>query len=343
MTQIDQEKVVEKGMLIFHLMETEQPAIFDRRRWAGELMNLAMRDPALKVQLFRFIDVFPTLTSTELITSHLRQYFLTEQTNLPDFMHRLMVGASSGLAAGVTAAILRKNILSFARTFIAGENPAAAPKALRRLWDGGRTFTVDILGEAALSDKESSRYQDLYLDLVGVMSREIIGWEPVGRADEERFPRINVSVKVSSLYPRIGPLNYDDSVSQVSNRLRPIFRKVRAAKGFVNVDMEMSSLKNITLDAFMDLLDQEEFSGWNGAGIALQAYLKETEADLRRLIDWARSRQRVVTVRLVKGAYWEYETVMARQKGWPSPVFEKKEHTDYNFEACSKQIGRAHV
>lgn len=334
--QADQQKVLEKGSQIFRLMESEQPAIFDRRRWAGELMNLAMRDPALKVQLFRFIDVFPTLTSTELITSHLREYFLTEQTNLPDFMHRLMVGASSGLAAGVTAAILRKNILSFARTFIAGENPADAPKALRRLWDGGRTFTVDILGEAALSEKEASRYQDLYLDLVGVLARETTGWEPANSANEALFPRINISVKVSSLYPRIGPMNYEDSVGQVRDRLRPIFRRVQAAKGFVNVDMEMSSLKNITLDAFLDLLDQEEFSGWDGAGIALQAYLKETESDLRRVIDWARSRGRVVTVRLVKGAYWEYETVTARQKGWPSPVFDRKSQTDHNFEVCSR-------
>lgn len=334
--QIDQEKILEEGGEIFRLMESEQPAIFDRRRWAGELMNLAMRDPALKVQLFRFIDVFPTLTSTELVTSHLRDYFLTGETNLPDFMHRLMVGASSGLAAGVTAAILRKNILSFARTFIAGEDPADAPKALRRLWDGGRTFTVDILGEASLSEKESSRYQDLYLDLIGVLVRETAAWDLVGGTNEERFPRINISVKASSLYPRIGPLNYDDSVNQVSDRLRPIFRKVRGAKGFINVDMEMSSLKNITIDAFLDLLDQEEFSGWNGAGIALQAYLKETETDLRRLIDWARGRGRVITVRLVKGAYWEYETVTAMQKGWPSPVFEKKEHTDHNFETCSR-------
>ena len=75
----DQNNVIEKGREIFRLMETEQPAVFDRRRWAGELMNLAMRDPSLKVQLFRFIDVFPTLTGSELVTRHLKEYFLAEE------------------------------------------------------------------------------------------------------------------------------------------------------------------------------------------------------------------------------------------------------------------------
>ena len=162
------------------------------------------------------------------------------------------------------------------------------------------------------------------------------GWPPHDPEREKTFPRLNVSVKVSSLYSRIGPVNYEDSVATVKERLRPIFRAAREAGGFVNLDMETYSLKNITLDVFTELMDEEEFRDWEGAGIALQAYLKDTWDDLQRLIGWAESGGRRITVRLVKGAYWEYETVMARQKGWPVPVFGRKAHTDWNFERCAE-------
>ncbi|SNB47739.1 proline dehydrogenase family protein [Geobacter sp. DSM 9736] len=328
--------VVEKGREIFSLMEAEQPAVFDRHRWAGELMHLAMKDPHLKVQLFRFVDAFPTLTSSELITRHLREYFLSGEAHLSPIVQQLLVGASSGLASGVTSAILRRNIMSFARTFIAGETPASAGKTLQRLRETGRTFTVDLLGEAALSEQESSRYSDLYLELVEHLAADLRHRHAPAPLREDLFPYLNVSVKASSLFPRIGPLNYEESVEQVRVRLRPIFRKVREAGGFINLDMEMFSLKNITIESFIALLDEEEFAGWNGAGIALQAYLKETEEDLYRLAEWAESGRRKVTVRLVKGAYWEYETVNAAQKGWPSPVFPRKTHTDWNFERCAE-------
>jgi RHH-type proline utilization regulon transcriptional repressor/proline dehydrogenase/delta 1-pyrroline-5-carboxylate dehydrogenase len=131
-------------------------------------------------------------------------------------------------------------------------------------------------------------------------------------------------------------VNYDDSVARARERLRPLFRAARKAGAFINLDMETASLKNITLDAYTTLLDEEEFRGWNDAGIALQAYLRETWDDLQRIIGWAEEGGRRITVRLVKGAYWEYEIVTARQKGWPAPVFTVKGHTDWNFERCAE-------
>ncbi len=333
---VEQEKIREKGLEIFRLMAAEPPVIFDKRHLMGELMDLAMKDPGLKVQMFRFVDVFPTLTTTELVAQHLREYFLADEAHLPWLFKKLLGAVSSPLTAGASAALLRKNISSIARTFIAGETPAAALPSLKRIWDAGRTFSVDLLGETALSDKEALQYLERYLDLTDFLAQSIACWHSAASERESAFPRLNVSVKISSLYSRIGPLNYEDSVEQVKERLRHIFRKVRAARGFVNLDMEMYSLRNITLDVFRSLLSEEEFQGWTGAGIALQAYLKDTEGDLRRLLAWCRTRDRHVTVRLVKGAYWEYENVIAAQKGWPVPVFTKKEHGDWNFEHCAE-------
>ncbi len=193
---------------------------------------------------------------------------------------------------------------------------------------------MDILGEAALSEKEAKRYLDLYLGLISALAGEMAGWPPHDPGREALFPRLNISVKISSLFSRIGPVNYAESVAQVKERLRPILRMARGAGGFVNLDMEMYSLKNITLDVFTELMDEEEFRDWRGAGLALQAYLAETRDDLERLAGWAGRSGRRVTVRLIKGAYWEYETVTAGQKGWPAPVFSAKGHTDWNFERC---------
>lgn len=325
-----------KGLEIFRLMEAAPPAVFDRKRWAGMLMNLAMADPDLKVRLFRFVDVLPALATPDEIAGHVREYFLEESAHVPPLLARLLAGVESGLTAGIAARLIRRNIVSVSRTFIAGETPEEALPALKRLWREGISFTVDILGEAALSEKEARGYLDLYLSLIGALARETAGWSPHDPERERTFPRLNVSVKVSSLYSRIGPLNYEDSVARLKERLRPVLRAAREAGGFVNLDMEMYSLKNLTLDLFTELLDEEEFRGWSGAGIALQAYLPETWDDLRRLIDWAKGGKRRIMVRLVKGAYWEYETVTARQKGWPVPVFGTKSHTDWNFERCAE-------
>lgn len=327
-----------KGMEIFRLMEREKPGLFDRKHWVGELMALAMENTDLKVRLFRFVDVLPTLTTTDLVTQHIREYFLEDSAHLPPLLKTILKGLDSPITAPIEAALIRKNLVNFARTFMAGESAEDAISELKRIWRDGRSFTVDILGEAALSNREAEQYQALYLATAEALDREIRRWPALDNTHEARFPRLNLSVKASSLFPRIGPLNYEESVERTRDALRPIFRKVRELEGVVNLDMEMYSLKNVTLDIFTSLLDEKEFGEWNGAGIALQAYLKETRDDILRLAEWARSGGRNVTVRLVKGAYWEYETITARQKGWPVPVFTEKTHTDWHFEQCMELI-----
>jgi RHH-type proline utilization regulon transcriptional repressor/proline dehydrogenase/delta 1-pyrroline-5-carboxylate dehydrogenase len=330
--------VVEKGMEIFERMGGERPSVFDRKSLSGRIMEAAMKDPDRKVRLFRFVDVFPTLTTSDLVTEHIREYFLDESAALPSVVKRIFSGAVSVLPAGLTASLLHRNILGFAKHFIAGENLEHAMGNLRRIWEEGRTVTVDILGEAAVSESEADQYLALYLSLADRLSTELAGRNSRDPARESRFPPMNISVKISSLSSRIGADHYEDSVRRVKERLRPIFRRVREAKGFVNVDMEMYGWKDITLDVFTGLLDEEEFRGWNGAGIALQTYLKDARRDIDRIVEWARDGRRRVGIRLVKGAYWEYENVVAGQKRWPVPVFDRKTHTDWNFERCAEAI-----
>ncbi|MBI5419353.1 MAG: bifunctional proline dehydrogenase/L-glutamate gamma-semialdehyde dehydrogenase [Deltaproteobacteria bacterium] len=330
--------VARKGMEIFRLMAKETPPVFDRKRWAGEAMRLAMENPDLKVRLFRFVDVLPALAAPELVVGHAREYFLSGDSPFPNALKVLLSGAAWGIGAGLAAAAIRKNVESVAKHFIVGEDPAAAVGRLKEMWEEGRPVTVDLLGEAVVSETEADRYRDLYVGLVGTLAEQMARWPAEHAAREAHFPRLNVSVKISSLSSRIGPANHEDSVLSVKERLRPIFRRVKEAGGSVTLDMEMYSLKRITLDVFTSLLAEPEFAGWPHAGIALQAYLKDAVRDLRALAQWARERRRRIAVRLVKGAYWEYENIVAGQKGWPVPVFAAKPHTDWTFERCVEEI-----
>lgn len=328
------EDVLRKGLEIFRLMEAAPPAVFSRKYWAGRMMDAAMERPEFKVALFRFIDVLPTLSSTRQVSRHIREYFLDGGLPLPGFAKTVLSGAASPVTAPVASLLIRRNLTAFSKTFIAGKDPRDALKALRRIRDGGGSFTVDILGEAAVSEREADAYRDLYLSLIDVLSKEIASWPPGDAQLQKYFPRLNVSVKLSSLYSRIGPLNREDSLERVKERLRPIFRKAKEAGGYVHLDMETTALKDIVFDVLTGLLEEPEFRDWDGAGVALQAYLKSALRDLGKMAGWAKKRGRRITIRLVKGAYWEYEKTVAGQRGWPPPVFTRKTHTDWSFERC---------
>src|SRR5687767_2863977 len=100
--------------------------------------------------------------------------------------------------------------------------------------------------------------------------------------------------------------------------------------------MESYAHKNTTLELFRRLFTEPEFRDWPHAGIVIQAYLRDSEKDLRDLIDWARERGTRFTVRLVKGAYWDYEKIKAAQNGWRVPVYLQKPESDACFEQCTR-------
>src|SRR6202023_2331372 len=120
------------------------------------------------------------------------------------------------------------------------------------------------------------------------------------------------------------PIDPVETSRVVCSRLRPILRLARASGAFVNFDMEQFAFKDETLRIFCEILMEPDFRDWPDVGIAMQAYLVETERDLQHLLEWVRQRGVSVWVRLVKGAYWDYETVIAAQNHWPVPVFTHK-------------------
>ena len=225
------------------------------------------------------------------------------------------------------------------RRFIAGSDLDETLRTVARLRAQSLAFTVDLLGEAVITEAEAEQYQGEYLHLLQGLSRAVNAWPAVDLIDRDErgpLPRVNVSVKLSALYSQFDPMDPEGTGRVVLRRLRPILRLARDNRCFINIDMEQYAYKDLTLRLFRDVLDESDFRDWPDVGIALQAYLRDTEDDLRALADWARRRGTPVWVRLVKGAYWDYETVIAAQQGWPVPVFARKWETDANYEKLTR-------
>ena len=337
----DLEACVQKwGERIFSMIEAAgPPSFFTKKGMAGAMMDWAMRDEHFKTQLFRFVDVLPTLTSSGEVSRHLKEYLDNEQFRL-----------GSGLRAGLNVAAaapwllssaVKSQVTTLARQFMLGNDKKEIVAALRELHDRQIAFTVDLLGEAVLSEAEADQYASRYLEMMALLASQIAKWPGTCKSNlrpQGPMPALNISVKISALYSQIHPADPDTAIEKISARLRPILRKAKQTGAFVNLDMESYVLKNLALRLFKTIFTEPEFSTEPACGLAMQAYLKESAADLADLIDWARTHKRRMTVRLVKGAYWDYETVVAQQKGWPVPVFAHKSETDANFEALSTML-----
>ena len=306
------------------------------------MMNWTMKEEALKIQLFRFIDTLPLLREPTAIADHLREYLEAAGQRLPRWIRwGTKIIPRRGLGSRLLAGAAKWNATHLARRFISGTNVAEALATIRRLRSHSTAFTVDLLGEATISETEAEGVQKQYLELLDGLSREVnrLPEKPlIDRDDRGPIPRVNVSVKLSALFSQFDPIDPVGTSAAVRWRLRPILRSAIRNGAFVNFDMEQHSFKDATLQIFREILDEPEFRAWPDVGIAIQAYLKETEGDLRELLDWAKQRGTPVGVRLVKGAYWDYETVMAAQQGWPVPVFTEKWQSDASFESCARLL-----
>src|SRR5438270_2269098 len=223
-----------------------------------------------------------------------------------------------------------------ARQFIAGRDPDDVMKTLRQRRKERIGFTVDLLGEAVVSEQEANEYAVRCFNLLDGLAERTRGWtDPLG-TNAVLFPVVNVSVKISALYSQMNPADPVDAIAHLAPKLRPILRRAREVGAFINFDMESYAHKNTTLELFRTLFMEEEFREWPHAGIVIQAYLRDAERDLTNLIEWGRQRGTRFRVRLVKGAYWDYEKIKAAQNGWRVPVWLQKPESDANFEVCTR-------
>jgi len=328
---------IQIGKKLLEGTRANRAGMLSSKFWSDTLMDWAMKDPAFKVQLFRFVDVFPMLNTPAMVHDHLVDYLSQPGVKLPPGMD---LGLKAGrMAKGLMSKTISNRIGAMAANFIAGVDAASALPMLQKLWKKGMGFSVDLLGEACLSDAEVEAYQNRYLDLVNTLPGEVADWAENPTLDTDYLgpiPRANVSIKISSLSARTDPIDFQGSLNALFDGLKPILEAAAKNNVFINFDLEQFSMKDLTLSLFERCCEEIDFP----AGLALQAYLHSGEEDAQRIISWSKKLGRQVTVRLIKGAYWDYELISAEQNGWPVPVWTEKRHSDACFERMADMFVR---
>ena len=340
------ERIIARGRELLKGFEGEKPAVFERGRFAGKIMGWSLRHDDLRTRMFRFVDVFPALSTPASLTRHLREYFDVADAPLPALLKWGARAAARGgwLRAFALTGVIRYGIRMLGEQFIAEETTLRTIRKLAKVRKAGCAFSVDILGEAVLGEAEADGCACRYMSLVSGLQeaeREWIALDGGGTLlDWGHAPKINVSIKPSSLYSQVRPQAFEDSVEGILARLRPIYEKVIEVGGTLTIDMESYQYKEITLELYKRL--RLRYAAYPHLVIVLQAYLKETERDLLDLLGWSSAHGLTLAVRLVKGAYWDYEMMRAMQNGWEIPVYTRKAETDAAFERLARLILRNH-
>ena len=318
----------------------------DQLKWDDKLLSWTMDNPGLRVQMFRLIDCLPALRSKPEIARHLQEYLGDDSVEVPQALKSLLNFADPhSMPAGVAATTLSGAVETLARKYVAGENIKQALKSIERIRKQSMTFTMDLLGEAVVTETEAQAYLDQYINLMEQLTAASKGWAKVPQADVADgadLPRVQVSVKLTAFYSQFDPLDVEGSRQQVSDRIRTLLRRAKELGAAVHFDMEQYRYKDATLETLKLLLMEPEFRERTDLGVTLQAYLRDSYEDLQDLIAWGKERGHPLTVRLVKGAYWDQETITARQNYWPTPVYDHKSSTDANFERMTELLLENH-
>lgn len=326
--------IVARGRQLLGRVEPERLVNLTPAWWQERLMEWATEDPEFRVKLLRFVDVLPALRSTGAVADHVRQYFRDDAPPVVRLGSRV---ANRPLFRPMVSRVVRRGVFTMAGRFIGGATPEEALPRLRELVELGTGYTIDLLGEATLSGAEADAYQRRYLELIDVLSARSKDW---GGREDVRQP--NVSVKLSALTAHFEPAAPDAVIAEVERRFIPILELARERGVFVNVDMEQYRYRDLVQRIVEHALMLPGLRDWEHAGIVVQAYLVDAADDIARIRRLAEARGTPITVRLVKGAYWDEETIVARQEGHPVPVFEEKSATDANYERCTELLVAAY-
>ena len=215
--------------------------------------------------------------------------------------------------------------------FVLGETIEAALSRAQPHSSRHQRYSFDMLGEGARTAEDAERYFNSYASAI----------EAIGRAADDRSlpDRPGISVKLSALHPRFEAVSRERVMNELVPRLIDLARQAKAHDLNFTVDAEEADRLELSLDVMSAAFSDPSLAGWDGFGLAIQAYQKRA-ADVIDYVDGlARSLDRKMMVRLVKGAYWDTEIKRAQERGLDGyPVFTRKAMTDLNYVACAQQL-----
>ena len=193
-------------------------------------------------------------------------------------------------------------------------------------------FSYDMLGEAALCEGDASQYYEAYYDAITALAYSSDSNIPLHQ-------RQSISIKLSALHPRYEYAQHDRLVAELTPKLLALACHAKQCGISMTLDAEESERLAMSLEVFYQLYNDSSLADWPGLGLAVQAYQKRACAVVDWLISLAQQSQKMIPVRLVKGAYWDNEIKRAQQQGLSAyPVFTRKQNTDVSYLVCAQRL-----
>ncbi|WP_334446595.1 bifunctional proline dehydrogenase/L-glutamate gamma-semialdehyde dehydrogenase PutA [Bradyrhizobium sp. AZCC 1610] len=235
------------------------------------------------------------------------------------------------LGAPAVRAATRQAMRLMGNHFVLGETIEAALSRAQPHSSRHRRYSFDMLGEGARTVEDAARYFNSYASAIDAIGR---------RAEDRPLPdRPGISVKLSALHPRFEAVSRARVMSELVPRLIDLARQAKSYDLNFTVDAEEADRLELSLDVIAAALGNPSLAGWHGFGLAIQAYQKRASDVIDYVDRLARSLDRKMMVRLVKGAYWDTEIKRAQERGLDGyPVFTRKAMTDLNYLACAQQL-----
>ncbi|SAK90217.1 trifunctional transcriptional regulator/proline dehydrogenase/pyrroline-5-carboxylate dehydrogenase [Caballeronia hypogeia] len=250
-----------------------------------------------------------------------------DESALAEALTRVVRKGGEAVVRGGVAYAMRM----LGKQFVTGQTIEEAIGVAKGRESNGYRYSYDMLGEAALTDEDAQAYFESYRHAI-----EAIGGDAKGRGP---IDGPGVSVKISGLHPRYELAQRERVLVEMYPRLLQLAQLARQYGIGFHLDQEESARFELTLEMLERLCKEPSLKGWNGIGISLQSYQKRGRAVAEWIIALARSTQRRINIRLVKGAYWDTEIKLAQDAGADGyPVFTRKVHSDVSYIACAKAL-----
>ena len=253
------------------------------------------------------------------------------------FWHHTLTTTLRRLGAPVIRAALRTAMQVMGTHFVVGKNMADALERGKQLEAKGYRFSYDMLGEGARNQADAERYWQRYRDAIELLWKEETknssydGANPVASS--------GISVKLSALHPRYQLAQRSRVMEELVPKLKQLVLLAKHHNIGLTVDAEEANRLDLSLDIFEQVFKDPDLDGWQGLGLAIQAYQKRALV----LIDWAlalaQQVERKIVIRLVKGAYWDSEIKWSQESGYSDyPVFTRKAATDVSYQVCAQKL-----
>lgn len=317
--------------------------------FSNKALDATAKYAGLRIHLLQFLIILPSLEfdkkGVQVKESFLESlHYLFQKNNhsekneLP-FLYRILFKIiyfpSKFIPPKFLAKLIRISVKQIARRFIAGESIESSRQTLELISSSHRDYTLDQLGELILTSKEADNYKNNVISIVKGLKNQIVP----GSKNKANINKAHVSIKVSALCPNFLSHAKEYTIEQIYPRLQEILLCGLSEQVFINIDAEYYEFRETIFEAYARVLvNTPELNTYQSTGIVLQAYVKDAYEHFQEILALAKKRQLIMPIRLVKGAYWDAETIEAEANGHKAPQFLNKIETDIHFRQLAEAI-----